>query len=168
MGRDASKSIGNVWREARIEASKWNETLGSQDNVVDLIGVSRDTIRRVETAANKVMPVDVAVLLADLYNAPELLNHYCIHECPIGSRRSLSENSYEIDRATVRITQILRKETVQWIKHGLQDIAMDGKISDDEIEAFDEIMEGLKEVSKIISELEIIRDRCKRKCGNEK
>lgn len=162
MGRDASRSVGNVWREARLNAAKWNDALNSQDNVADLIGVSRDTIRRVETSANKVMPVDVAVLLADLYNAPELLNHYCLHECPIGSRRSLSENAFEIDRATVRITQILRKETVQRIKHGLQDIAADGEISEDEFEAFDEIMDELKEVSKIISELEIIRDKAKR------
>lgn len=162
MGRDASKSAGNVWREARLSAAKWNDVLGSQDNVADLIGVSRDTVRRVETAANKVMPVDVAVLLADLYNAPELLNHYCLHECPIGCRRPLSENCFEIDRATVRLTKILRKETVQWIKHGLQDIAADGEISEDELEEFDQIMEELKEVSKIISELEIIRDKVKK------
>lgn len=163
MGRDASKSVGNVWREARLEAAKWNDTLSSQDNVADLIGVSRDTIRRVETSANKVMPVDVAVLLADLYNAPELLNHYCLHECPIGSRRSLSENSFEIDRATVRLTKMLRKETVQWIKHGLQDIAVDGEVSEEELEAFDEIMEELRELSKVISELEIIRDKVRKK-----
>lgn len=163
MGRDASRSVGNVWRDARLEASKWNDMLNSQDNVADLIGVSRDTIRRVETSANKVMPVDVAVLLADLYNAPQLLNHYCLHECPIGSRRSLSENSFEIDRATVRLTKMLRKETVQWIKHGLQDIAADGEISEEEYDAFDEIMDELKELSKVISELEIIRDKARRK-----
>ena len=163
MGRDASKSVGNVWREARLEAAKWNDTLSSQDNVADLIGVSRDTIRRVETSANKVMPVDVAVLLADLYNAPQLLNHYCLHECPIGSRRSLSEKAFEIDRATVRLTKMLRKETVQWIKHGLQDIADDGEVSEEEFEAFDEIMEELRELSKVISELEIIRDKVRKK-----
>lgn len=163
MGRDASKSTGNVWREARLTASKYNDALCSQDNVADIIGVSRDTIRRVETSANKVMPVDVAVLLADLYNAPELLNHYCLHECPIGSRRWLSENAFEIDRATVRLTKILRKETVQWIKHGLQDIAADGEISEDEFPAFDEIMEELKELAKIISELEIVREKSRKK-----
>ena len=59
----------------------------------------------------------------------------------------------------MKLTQILRKETVQWFKHRLQDIAMDGVISDDELDEFDEIVDGLKEVSKIISEIEVIRDR---------
>lgn len=163
MGRDASKSSENVWRSKRIEAAKWNDALSSQDSVADIIGVSRDTIRRVETSANKVMPVDVAVLLSDLYNAPELLNYYCLHECPIGSRRAISDQAFEIDRATVRLTKALRKENVQWFKHGLQDIAADGEISEDELPEFDEIMEELEEVSKIISELEIIRDRVRRK-----
>lgn len=163
MGRDAAKSVGNIWREARLEAAKYNEELSSQEKVAAKLGFGIDAIRRIETDTNKVMPVDSAVLLADLYNAPELLNHYCLHECPIGCRRSLSENSFEIDRATVRITKFLRKETVQWMKHGLQDIADDGVISEDELPAFDEIMDELKELSKIISELEIIRDRTRKK-----
>lgn len=162
MERDTRKTTENVWRDARIRASKFNEELSSQEKVAARLGFGVDAIRRIETDTNKVMPVDSAVLLADLYNAPELLNYYCLHECPIGCRRSLSDCSLEIDRATVRITQILRKETVQWIKHGLQDIAKDGVISVDEFQAFDEIMDELKEVSKIISELEIIRDRTKR------
>lgn len=48
---------------------------------------------------------------------------------------------------------------MQWIKHGLQDIAADGVISADEFDKLDGIIEELREVSKIISELEIIRDR---------
>ena len=61
----------------------------------------------------------------------------------------------------MKLTKILRKDVVQWIKHGLQDIAADGEISEDEFEDFDEIMEELRDISKIISELEIIRDKRK-------
>ena len=161
MGRDAATSSGNVWREARIRAARYNDELNSQDGVADLIGCGRDAIRRIENGLNKVMPVDTAILLADLYHAPELKNYYCLHECPIGRNRPLSEDAIEIDRATVKLTQILRKETVQWFKHRLQDIAMDGEISEDEIGEFDDIVDGLKEVSKVISEIEIIRDRMK-------
>ena len=159
MGRDAATSTGNVWRDARLRAAKWNDELNSQDGVADIIGCGRDAIRRIENGLNKVMPVDTAILLADLYRAPELKNYYCLHECPIGRNRSLSCESVEIDRAAVRLTQALRKETVQWFKHTLQDIAMDGEISSDELAEFDEVVESLKEVSKIISELEVIRDR---------
>lgn len=126
-----------------------------------MLGFGRDAIRRIENNLNKVMPVDTAVLLADLYKDPSLLNYYCLHECPIGRKRPISDERIEIDRAAVKLTKVLRKETVQWFKHGLQDIAADGMVTPDEVEAFDRIVDELREVSKIISELEIIRDKVK-------
>ena len=54
---------------------------------------------------------------------------------------------------------MLRKDVVQGIKHRLQDIAADGKVSDDEVDALDEILGDLSELSKIISKLQVIRDR---------
>lgn len=162
MGCDTRKTSGNVWRDARLKAAMYNEELSSQEKVASRLGFGTDAIRRIETDTNKVMPVDSAVLLADLYNAPELLNHYCLHECPIGARRSLSEDTIEIDRAAVKISKALRKETIQRIKSQLQDIAVDGTVSESEFQVFDEIMDELRELSKIISELEIIRYRMAR------
>lgn len=164
MGRDSSRASGNVWYEARIRAAEYNDALKSQEGAGAQIGLGRDAIVRIENDLNKVMPVDTAVMLAELYHAPELKNYYCLHECPIGRTRPLSDDSIEIDRATVKLTKILRKETVQWIKHVLQDIAADGVISDDELAEFDAVMDELKDVSKIISELEIIRDKRKAGC----
>lgn len=146
-----------------MRAAKYNEALNSQDGVADLLGFGRDAIRRIENNLNKIMPVDTAVLLADLYKDPALLNYYCLHECPIGRKRPLSDDTVDIERATVKLTKALRKEPVQWIKHGLQDIAADGVISEDEFDKLDDIIDELREVSKIISELEIIRDREKAK-----
>lgn len=123
--------------------------------------MSVSSVADAELGLSKAMPVDKAVLMADLYKDPALLNYYCLHECPIGSKRPISDETIEIERATVKLTKILRKETVQWFKHGLQDIAADGVISDDEIDDFDKIMDELREVSKIISELEIIRGKKK-------
>ena len=152
----------NVWREARLRAAKYNEAFSSQDSVADLLGFGRDAIRRIENNLNKVMPVDTAVLLADLYKDPSLLNHYCLHECPIGCRRAISDERVEIDRATVKLSKALRKDEVQRFKHELQDIAEDGAVSEDEIDRMDEVINDLREVAKIISELEIIRDGLKK------
>lgn len=146
MGRDSSKASGNVWYEARIKASQFNDALRSQEGAAAQVGLGRDAIVRIENDLNKVMPVDTAVMLADLYHAPELKNYYCLHECPIGRSRPLSDDPIEIDRAAVKLTKILRKETVQWVKHALQDIAADGEISDDELDEFDSVMDELKEV----------------------
>ena len=159
MGRGATKAVGNPWYDARIEAAKHDDRLNSREGAAELLGMSVSAVSDAELGLTKIMPVDKAVLMADLYNAPELLNYYCLNECPIGGRRPISDKVVDIERATVKLTKILRKETVQWFKHGLQDIAADGMVSDDEIEAFDSIVEELREVSKIISELEIIRNR---------
>lgn len=163
MGRDASKAAGNVWYEARLSAAKYNDKLLSREGAAEQLGMSVSAIADAELGLSKIMPVDKAVMMADLYGEPALLNFYCLHECPIGRKRPLSDDRISIDRATVKLTKSLRKEMVQYFKYGLQDIAADGEVSDDEFEAFDEIVDELREVSKIISELEIIRDKAKTK-----
>lgn len=161
MGRGATKASGNPWYEARIRASKWNEKFQNREGAAEILNMSPSSVEEAETGRAKTMPVDKAVLMAKKYCAPELLNYYCLHDCPIGCKRAISAEMVELERAVVKITQILRKETVQWIKHGLQDIAMDGKVTVDEVDDLDEIIDSLRDVSKIISELEIIRDRVK-------
>ena len=163
MGRGATKAVGNPWYDARIAAATYDGRLSSREGAAELLGMSVSAVSDAELGLTKIMPVDKAVLMADLYNAPELLNYYCLSECPIGGKRPISDKVVDIERATVKLTKILRKETVQWFKYGLQDIAADGMVGDDELDAFDEIVDELREVSKIISELEIIRNRIKAK-----
>ena len=79
MGRDSAKASGNVWYEARMRAAEYDDTLRSQEGAGAKVGLSRDAIVRIENDLNKVMPVDTAVMLADLYHAPELKNYYCLH-----------------------------------------------------------------------------------------
>lgn len=159
IGRGAVKASGNPWYEARINAAKWDDRLMSREGASELLGMSVSAVSDAELGLTKVMPVDKAVMMADVYNAPELLNYYCIHECPIGCRRAISDASVEIERAAVKLSSILRMETVKELKHTVEDIALDGVVSDDEMELFGETIEKLREVSKIISELEIIREK---------
>ena len=159
MARDAQKAAGNMWYDARMRAAKWNEKLSSREGVEAELGISVDSLRRIETGVNKVIPVDSACLLADLYNAPELLNHYCNSECPIGRRRMLSEDSLEIDRVTVRIIKRLRIEDIRMVRRKLVDIADDGKIGDDEVEDLLEVREFFRELQRTASELEIICEK---------
>ena len=161
MGRGATKACGNPWYRARINASEWDGRLLSREGAAELLGMSVSSIADAELGLSKLMPADKAVLMSDLYRDPALLNYYCLHECPIGCRRPISEDTLEIDRVTVKLTKILRKETVQWFKHTLQDIAADGVVSEDEFDEFDQVVDELREVAVIISELEIIRDKAK-------
>nr|WP_255820948.1 helix-turn-helix transcriptional regulator [Blautia sp. NSJ-166] len=63
----------------------YNERLYSREGAAELLGISVSTLADYELGNTKVVPVDKVVLMADLYNAPELKTGYCKHECPICS-----------------------------------------------------------------------------------
>lgn len=159
MGRDTTKAAGNVWYEARMRAAQYNDALRSQDSTAAMAGVGRDAIIRIEHGANKVMPVDTAVVLSEIYNAPELLNYYCLNECPIGKNRPLSDKVHGIDRVTVKLLHELRIDDLSEVQDKLLRIAADGDVSDDEVEDLKSINEFFKGVSKTLSELETLTER---------
>lgn len=130
MGREATKAAGNPWFEARKMASMYDDRLCSREGAAERLGMSVSAVADAELGLSKCMPVDKAVLMADLYNAPNLLNHYCLNECPIGGRLSLSAEVLSIDRVTVKLLKLLRVEKLSEIKDALLDIAEDGKIND--------------------------------------
>lgn len=156
MGRDATKAAGNVWYEARMNAAKYDDRLRSREGAAERLGMSVSSIADAELGLTKFMPVDKAVLMADAYNAPHLLNHYCLHECPIGCRRPISDENLEIDRVTVRLLKNLRVSQLNEIKDTLVDIAEDGVISEDEKPDLREVMEYLDELARVLSELQAI------------
>lgn len=74
MGRDATKAAGNPWFEARKKAAIYDDRLLSRDGAAERLGMSVSAVADAELGISKCMPVDKAVLMADLYNAPYLLN----------------------------------------------------------------------------------------------
>lgn len=85
MGRGSTKGNENVYFVARKRAAMYNERLYSREGAAELLGISVSTLADYELGNTKVVPVDKVVLMADLYNAPELKTGYCKHECPICS-----------------------------------------------------------------------------------
>lgn len=156
MGRSATIAAGNVWYEARMEAAKGNEKLRSRFGAADEAGMSEDAIKNTELGLEKQMPVDKAVILADLYNAPHLLNHYCLHECPIGRNKPMSDEMLSIEHVTVKLIKGLRVSQLEEVKDKLVDIAEDGEITEDEMESLDEVVSYLESIAKSISALRTI------------
>ena len=110
MGRDATKAAGNPWYQARKKAAEYDDRLCSRESAAEQLGMSVSSLADAELGNTKFMPVDKAVLMADRYNAPWLLNHYCLNECPIGCRHSLSDEVVGIDRVTVKLLKSLKTE----------------------------------------------------------
>lgn len=156
MGRVATKAVGNAYYEARINAAKWNDKLSSREGAAELLHVSQDCVTDAELGLYKVMPVDLVIRMADLYKAPELLNTYCLHECPIGETRMISDKVLPIERITVKLIKTLRVDQLDNIKDRLIDISEDGIIDESEKADLDEILMYLEKVSRTISELKII------------
>lgn len=159
MGRDAKKAAGNPWYEARINAAKYDDRLSSREGAAERLGMSASSVADAELGLTKFMPVDKAVLMADAYNAPHLLNHYCLNECPIGCRRPLSDEDPDIDRVTVRLLKNLKVSQLNDIKEKLLDIAEDGVITDDEKPELREVMAYLNELARVLSELQTVSQK---------
>lgn len=155
MSREATKAAGNVWYEARMRASSYNDRLKSREGAGELLGMSPSAVADTELGLTKVMPPDKAVRMADLYNAPQLLNHYCMHECPIHARE-LSEDVLSIERIAVKMFRQLRTEELEQVKERIADIAADGQVTEDEIEELDQVMNCLDGLARTASELKII------------
>ena len=156
MGRRPTKAGENPWYKARMEAAKYDDRLLSREGAAERLGMSVSAVSDAELGLSKCMPVDKAVLMADLYRAPHLLNWYCLNECPIGCRLPISDEVLGIDRVTVKLLKNLRVDDIKDVKEKLIAIAADGVISDDEKPDFRDVLGYLDELARTISEIKTI------------
>lgn len=159
MGRNATKAAGNVWYQARIEAAKYNDRLSSREGAAEALGMSEDAVKNTELGIEKCMPVEKAVLMADLYKSPELLNYYCLNECPIGKTLPLSDQVVPIDRITVKFLKSLNTNVLNGVKDRMMRLADDGQITEDEYDELDAVLSYLDNLSVTISELRTLAKR---------
>ena len=76
MGKESENGNQNVYFQARKTATSYDQRLRSREGAAELLGVSVSTLADYELGNTKVVPVDKVVLMADLYNAPELKYQY--------------------------------------------------------------------------------------------
>lgn len=91
MGTNPTKAADNIYCKCRKEAAKYNDKLNSREGAAELLGISASTLADYELGITKIIPADAILRMADLYNAPELRNHYCKYSCPFQVRAGLTE-----------------------------------------------------------------------------
>ena len=79
MARVSTKENKNVYHIAREEHGY------SREKAAELTGLEPFKIERIENEKIPADPWDV-VAMADAYKKPQLCNHFCSNECPIGMR----------------------------------------------------------------------------------
>jgi len=92
--------------------------------------------------------------MADAYNSPELLNHYCCNECPIGKLTISPVSQDNIDniyKLSINIFNVLGEGNEMGKK--LLDIVEDGEITEDEKPTVDYIVNNLKKLSGFTNDL---------------
>lgn len=159
MGCGCTKNNENVYFRARKDAAAYNEKLCSREGAAELLGVSVSTLADYELGITKFIPVDKVVLMAELYNCPELKTGYCKHECPIGKTMPLAIRVGGIEGIALRLLKEFDAEKIKDIKRDVVDVAADGVISDDEKPKLEEILKRLDELSMVISEIKLVGEK---------
>lgn len=151
MANVTAKTSSNVFYKARCKASTHNEQLSSREGAADMMSIDRGRLYRIENGVANPYPEEVH-LMADLYNAPELRNHYCTEICPLGCEIPKAD-VMDLDRIAVKALSSFRK--IGETKELLLDITEDGVISDDERADLDKVLENLDELEQITQSLKI-------------
>lgn len=159
MGTDCVKGNDNIYFRCRKEAAKYNDKLNSRESAADLLGVSVSSLADYELGNTKVVPVDKVVLMADLYNAPQLLNSYCATECPIGCRREIVTEIQTLERTTLGLLDLFSQDKLSRMMSSLTSIAADGNVEPKEQKKMDEVVSYLNEIRLRIEELTLYDDK---------
>ncbi len=159
MGIGCTKDNQNVYFRARKAAAEYNERLSSREGASELLGISPSTLADYELGITKFVPVDKVVLMADLYNCPELRTGYCKNECPIGKHIPLATETGGIEGIALRLLKEFDTKQIEEMNRSLIGITADGVIAEDEKPILEGIIQRLDELSVAISELKLVGEK---------
>ena len=147
MDRKSTKENKSIWQITREDLGLTREKAG------ELIpGFSPERIEKIENGRTQIQPED-ALLLAEYYKAPSLLNYYCCNECPIGQSHAVRAQSKELSQIAVETLNAVNQ--MNRIKNRLLEIAEDGQVRTDEYEDFMKIKGVLDRIAQSVSNLQL-------------
>ena len=147
MGRKSTKENKTIYQQLREEDNL------TREKAAELLEfISEDRLERIENEKSQPAPEDV-IRMAQVYNAPELCNYYCSHQCPIGQKYVPPVEMTELP--AIILETVASLNTVYPLTNRLIEISRDGKITEDEIPDFSNIQENLEKVSRAIEALQL-------------
>lgn len=147
----------NIYMKTRLKAAEFNDKFRSREGASEILGVSPSSLLNYETDVCKRIPPDVVVMMAAIYNAPELMNYYCCNECPIGKRIAPKLEILDMGYLAIQISILLKNP--ESIIDRLMEIVQDGAITEDEEPDFKDIVHKLDKVSEKIQELDLLAQK---------
>ena len=148
MGKKSIKENKNIYQKSR-------EALDlTREKAADLLEfISDDRIEKIESEKSYPHP-DEIVAMAKAYKNPSLCNYYCANECPIGKATRVPQ--LQLKELSTIVLEILNSlDRMDDEKSKFINIAVDGKITDDEITDFAKIKRELDKISVSVSSLKL-------------
>ena len=130
------------------------EELGmSREEACDLLEcIAVDKLVRIENGKQKPSPADI-IYMAEKYKCPRLCNYYCANECEIGAKTVPQIKPKELSQIVLEILASLN--TIEKEKDRLVEIAVDGKISREELADLLHIRDELGGISATVASLRL-------------
>ena len=154
----------SIYFQCRILAAKSNEHLKSRESAAEYFGISVSSLANYERGIT-IPPLDMVMMMADAYDAPQLKNLYCLEQCPFGKEQPISADLKTLEAVTVGIVAKLDGKCIEEMRRELLNIAEDGKIAPYEEEDFLEVTRTLDKLSVSISELRLLKEKILRRNG---
>ena len=146
----------NVYKKARLNAAAKNPDFSSVEKAYPLVCISREKLLMIEQSdprKKRATPnPEEVVMLADAYGAPELCDHYCSHDCPLGRNRS--PLVYD-DLGKISAGLMSSLHFLEAANDDIHAVLADSEISGDELARFKNILKTLKNISYNASSLEL-------------
>lgn len=149
----------NAYRAYRKRAAINNDSLSSMEKAAEQLGISVSSLNQYELGITKNVPVDMVVMMSDVYKAPELRNYYCRCECPIGRQLPLATEAEDLRASTLRLLDCLDEDAITNMKKRLISIAVDGRLTKEEENEFGDIVDSLEEIAKATSALRMVAEK---------
>ncbi len=150
MGRISTKENKTLYQKSR-------EKLGlSREKASELTEIEPYRIERIENEKIQPSPWDI-VAMANAYKEPQLCNHYCANECPIGMKY-VPEVQIK-DLAQVVLEMLASLNSMNRKQERLIEITVDGIIKDEELEDFINIQTELERISMTVETLKLWTER---------
>lgn len=138
MGKRSIKENKSIYQRCREEAGMTRE---EASEAMEFVSDSR--IEKYESGKSPVQP-DEVLAMSKAYKKPELCNYYCSHECPIGRKYVPEVQSKDLAQIVLQTLATLNE--LDKAKDRFIEITADGEISQDEMDDFVRIEEGIKEI----------------------
>ncbi len=147
MGRRSTKKDKNVYQLRREEMGLSRE---KASQLLEII--SADRIEKIESEKCQPQPYEV-VRMSDCYKAPNLCNHFCANDCPIGQEYVPEVEMKELSQITLEMLASLN--SIEKKKERLIEIVADGKIEENEYDDFALIQNELEKISLAVETLQL-------------